>query len=345
MASCLSRARAARTGASDADASAEYKAILKRFGYLATDQALEQMGDLANTAHKEAKASMTLVVDSAGTTGGACSHRELQVDVHMSIKQNPVEEPPQPPPEPPPPKPPQPPPAPPPRRKSCWWLLSVLLAAIIAFWVIHPSGRDPGGGYSTPPPIVQTLPAPTPQPSADSPTTTYPAGSVESLSSAPQFIMQNVHNTVLARAAKWQVLWSADGSGCATVTAFDAQGRVIDIESYGPNLTFQSQVNLTYRAGLTQVDRFRPYNDFVGRTLYSFNNGGNLIGIRQLDGNQRLIEDALYKRSFGQVTAVELRFYDVASGQLMRRSEVSGAAMQAALSQRFYLFDMFGQLN
>lgn len=157
--------------------------------------------------------------------------------------------------------------------------------------------------------------------------------------------MQNVHNTVLARAAKWQVLWSADGSGCATVTAFDAQGRVIDIESYGPNLTFQSQVNLTYRAGLTQVDRFRPYNDFVGRTLYSFNNGGNLIGIRQLDGNQRLIEDALYKRSFGQVTAVELRFYDVASGQLMRRSEVSGAAMQAALSQRFYLFDMFGQLN
>lgn len=89
--SCLARARAAAKLSAEKrikeQSSPEYADILKRFGYLGTDQALEQMGDLSGTAHKEANATMTLTVDSVDRTGGDHNRRELQVDVHMSVKQ------------------------------------------------------------------------------------------------------------------------------------------------------------------------------------------------------------------------------------------------------------------
>jgi len=111
-----------------------------------------------------------------------------------------------------------------------------------------------------------------------------------------------------------------------------------------PNIHFEYQWTVSYGSGSVQVDRFEPFNNFVGRTIYSYNNSGALVAIQQLDGNQRLIMDARLDRSFGQLT-VGLKFYDASSGRLNSSTTIPSSDVQTALNQRFYLFDMFGQLN
>lgn len=69
---------------------AEYRRILERFGAIGTQEALERMGDVATTEHKEAHASLSMTLDSCEDEGGAHHHdhqHELTVDVRMSVKQ------------------------------------------------------------------------------------------------------------------------------------------------------------------------------------------------------------------------------------------------------------------
>jgi dephospho-CoA kinase len=397
---CLAKARVAAKASADktviAEASEEYRKILRRFGYISTDQALEQMGDLSTTEHKEANASMTLMVDSTNSDTGDHNKRELQVDVHMVVKQTrsgppvplppppcppepqpdpPPEPDPDPPPEPdpdPPPEPapepkpvpeplpcPQPPPAPvpapvpppaprPPKRKSwCWWIVASILTAVMAFWlVLHPIGtvHDPGG-YRLPPPIVQTTPPSTPYtpPTAEPSRHNCPT-SDQVMASPPRFILPNLHNNVPLRVVQWKVEYTDGNCGGALVTGKDAAGRAVNVQSYGANFSFEYQWSIAYGPGRVQVDRFETFNNFVGRTIYSYNSAGVLVGIQQLDGNQRLLSDARLNRVLGGL-AVALNSYDAASGRSIDHTAVTSTDVQSALTQRFYLFDQFGQLN
>ncbi|MDX1986064.1 MAG: dephospho-CoA kinase [Candidatus Obscuribacter sp.] len=89
-----------------------YQGVLRDFGYMATEEALAKLGQVARTAGKEANASMSMVV-SARDTGGndaettasaatpaagtgnkpahkpADQERELRVDVKMSVRNRP----------------------------------------------------------------------------------------------------------------------------------------------------------------------------------------------------------------------------------------------------------------
>lgn len=163
------------------------------------------------------------------------------------------------------------------------------------------------------------------------------------MTSPPDFIRQNLHNRELFSAVQWKVEYMAGNCGGAVVTGTDASGRVINIQSYGPDLRFQHQWTILYGAGSVQVDRFEPFNNFVGRTLYTFNNN-ILVGVQQLDGNQRLLVDARFSRAYGQL-AVALKFFDAPTGRLVNSYTVASADVQSAGNQRFFLFDMFGQTN
>lgn len=84
-------------------ASKRNRKALKQLGEIAADEALEKLGDTGTTSHREATASMTMVVKSAfgaaddetakadGTaaTPKGEQERELQVDVRMSVRNKP----------------------------------------------------------------------------------------------------------------------------------------------------------------------------------------------------------------------------------------------------------------
>jgi hypothetical protein len=227
-------------------------------------------------------------------------------------------------------------------------MLGVLLAAIIAFWVILQRPTVPVPPVSPPPPIVQVDPQPPPRlppvvPPSSDPTNANCPASVKYLTSPPDFTRQNLHNRELFNAVQWKVEYVAGNCGGAVVTGTDASGRVINVQSYGPNLRFQYQWTILYGAGTVQVDRFEPFNNFVGRTIYTFNNN-ILVGVQQLDGNQRLLVDARFNRAYGQL-AVALKFFDAPTGRLVNSYTVASADVQSAGNQRFFLFDMFGQTN
>lgn len=187
------------------------------------------------------------------------------------------------------------------------------------------------------PPYVPPYTPPQSEPSNP----TCPA-SVQYLSSPPDFIRQNLHNNVLFRAVQWKVEYTAGNCGGAVVTGTDATGRVINIQSYSANMHFDYQFTVVYGAGTVQVDRFEPFNNFVGRTIYSFNNNV-LVAVQQLDGNQRLLLDARFDRVLGRL-AVGFKLYDAASARLINSYTLASADVQSACNQRFYLFDNFGQL-
>ncbi len=93
----------ADTTAADA-ASERNHTALKQLGAIAADEALEKLGDTGTTSHREATASLTMVVkaapgatadqDKGGSTDDKATakgeqERELQVDVRMSVRNKP----------------------------------------------------------------------------------------------------------------------------------------------------------------------------------------------------------------------------------------------------------------
>jgi dephospho-CoA kinase len=65
-----------------------FRDLLRRFGEIGTDQALEQIGNVGTTRHKESSATVKLNVDSCGDgTENDCKQTELKVDVRMSVRQ------------------------------------------------------------------------------------------------------------------------------------------------------------------------------------------------------------------------------------------------------------------
>jgi hypothetical protein len=170
------------------------------------------------------------------------------------------------------------------------------------------------------------------------------AGSVKYLSSPPDFILQYLHNNVRFRVVEWKVEYSSSDCGGAIVSGKDSSGRLVNVEKYGANFHFEYQWTIAYGSGSVQVDRFEPFNNFVGRTIYSYGGNGALVAIRQLDGNQRLLMDARFDRILGRPAAV-LKFYDASTGRLIDSTTIAHTDVRSALQERFYLFDMFGQLN
>ncbi len=67
--------------------------MLQKLSGMGTEAALERMGDISTTAHKEATASLSLTVDSCEGDHKGPNHidtaKELKVDVHMSVKNKP----------------------------------------------------------------------------------------------------------------------------------------------------------------------------------------------------------------------------------------------------------------
>lgn len=362
----------------------EYREILARFGALGTEQALEKMGDVSTTAHKEASASVTLTVDKCegehGSPGHQDSARELHVDVHMSVRNKPGAPPqgdgcpcgckncragcacapdcgchctpPKPPTPPQPPKPPAP-PQPPCKPRRHYGLLAFLaflaflVAALLIVRAAHHDHGNNGGGTTviveppcntcTTPPNgpIDTTPPPVAPPADSSPNC---GGNVQTLTDPPAFTQQYTHNWVRFKATTWTVKYFGDCAG-AQVIGRDNAGRLVNWQEYGSGFSFQYQWLVSYDASTVQVDRFEPFNTFVGRTIYTYDNRGVLIRVQQLDGHQRVMLDAAIEHdAFGMETGV-VRKYDPNSGRYMGNSAFDASGLRTL----FFLFDTYGQ--
>lgn len=77
-------------GGTDADET-HHKEVLRQFGHLGTEEALERLGHLSGTRHKEATAELTLAVDTRDGTndGDPKRSRKLKVGVTMSVENMP----------------------------------------------------------------------------------------------------------------------------------------------------------------------------------------------------------------------------------------------------------------
>lgn len=70
------------------DANARYRKILRQAAETGADETLAKLGDVTTTAHQEASARMSLVVDRA-TDGDPDLSRQLDVEVKMSVRNTP----------------------------------------------------------------------------------------------------------------------------------------------------------------------------------------------------------------------------------------------------------------
>jgi hypothetical protein len=86
--------------AAEAERNRRYREALKQYGDVALTVALDKIGDVGTTPHKESSASMTMVVKAGEHDQSKCGNdraadhpvseeRELQVDVHMSVRNKP----------------------------------------------------------------------------------------------------------------------------------------------------------------------------------------------------------------------------------------------------------------
>ncbi len=123
----------------------------------------------------------------------------------------------------------------------------------------------------------------------------------------------------------------------------DSSNRLTNVQDYGPSLRFNEQLIVNYAYESVWIDRFRAPNDFTGRTLYQFDQGGNLLSVRRLDSQQRpVISATLQRNPEGALCGVEVRRYNE-DGVIV---EIQNYPPDAALlHEAFFLYEMFGQFK
>ncbi|SRR5579875_1342440 len=220
----------------------------------------------------------------------------------------------------------------PPVKPPCLWQCRPVV-------VCPPSGCEQPKPPVTPPVVIPpSPPAPIPPPHP-----TCPSGTTRS-ADPPSFVLPYLHNQVRGRVTEYTVTYAPNCQG-ATVVGTDINGRLVNIEEYGPNLAFSQQwiVNYSQFGDAVWVDLFTAPNVFVGRTMYEYDSG-RLMRVRLLDGHQRPIIIATYERNpDGSLCAVVVQRYNQFGVVVdVQRMSPSGIG---TIAGDFYMFDRFGQAS
>jgi hypothetical protein len=166
---------------------------------------------------------------------------------------------------------------------------------------------------------------------------------VEVLSDAPAFTLATLHNQVRWRVVKWTVISEGDGPTAAsclrtTVEGHDSHGRLVVRQSYGSQLAFIGQLTVNYGNCTAQVDRFNSINQFVGRSIYNFDQRGKLVQASQYDGNQRAVIGLTVERDRdGNIYAVTYGTTTVNGRIWENQSFEKLGQYRAFLNNQFYL--------
>lgn len=166
-------------------------------------------------------------------------------------------------------------------------------------------------------------------------------------STPPDVILPYTHNWVRQQVTEWTVKCVGDNQG-GTITGRDDKGRLLDLQEYGNDWTFSQQWTFKYGwAGSGEeitVDYYKPSFEFLGRSIYAYDQEHNLISIRQLDGHQRAIVTAtIQRRPDGGFYQTILTFYDIETGAQNNTRTLYDPDDQY-MSSTFYQYRMLGTI-
>jgi hypothetical protein len=271
------------------------------------------------------------------------------------------------------------PPPPPPHGDGCGkrnrlWLgvlglfgLLAFLFACLMLWHWHTHGHDiKGGGTQVTiinqppdcstckpePPTPPTPPVEPPNPPFEppAPPPVIPpggcSGEKQVFSEVPGLAFRFVHNAVRVNVAKWEVVFAESCRG-ATVTGFDADGRLLVYQEYDDASWMIFQWVVTYYPnGNIQVDRFEGRtNKFVGRSIYRYNQSGVVVRAEQFDEGRRLAHTANFVRHGGGVVgALLVEEFDPMTGRPVIKRVIEGRdSVDTYLASKFYVWRWFAQ--
>ena len=278
-----------------------------------------------------------------------------------------------------PPKPPNPPQPPAPSEHSHGsrqWLYALLglfgllafLFAVLVWYHEHSDHPVVSGGTPTkvviineipgccdkpePPVVVDPGPSdppftePTPPPSGDP--IVVPPATKQVLDEPPGYAFRFLHNAVRVKVVGWEVGHDAHCNG-PWLKGYDADGRILVHQVYDPHYWMVYQWVFSYHPdGSVQIDRFEGrQNQFVGRTIYSYNQYGGVESIELYDGLQRkLMKVTLSRKASGAVTALYVTEYDPATTAERSKKVVEGVdSADKFLHDVFYLYGDFGKVR
>lgn len=205
-----------------------------------------------------------------------------------------------------------------------------------------PADTTPPIVISDTPPV--TIPDTTPVPITPVEVKEDPCSLPNPSSTPPKVILPNLHNWVRQAVTQWSVNCQGDSSG--TITGRDEKGRLVVSQEYGKDWSIIQQWTFNYGwAGSGEtvtVDLYKPAFDFVGRSIYAYDQDHNVIEIRQQDGHQRAIVTAtIQRRPGGAYYQTILKFFELATGS-MTDTKVLSDANDPYMSSTFYQYGMLG---
>lgn len=158
----------------------------------------------------------------------------------------------------------------------------------------------------------------------------------------PHIILPYLHNWVRQAVTQWTVKCRGNNDG-AVVTGSDEKGRLVNWQNYGPNWVFIQQWQIKYEYQQTTVMLFKAPNDFMGRSIYRYDQDNNVIEVRQLDSQQRQVVTAtIQRRPGGSFYQTILKYYD--SMAVMTNTRILDTPDDPQMASTFYLFETFGTI-
>lgn len=166
-------------------------------------------------------------------------------------------------------------------------------------------------------------------------------------STPPKIILPNLHNWVRQSVTQWSVNCQGDRSS-GTITGRDEKERLVVSQEYGRDWSIIQQWTFSYGfagSGETvSVDLYKPAFDFVGRSIYAYDQDHNVIEIRQLDGHQRAVVTAtIQRRPGGAYYQTILKFFELATGS-MTDTRTLYDSNDPYMSSTFYQYGMLGSV-
>lgn len=157
-------------------------------------------------------------------------------------------------------------------------------------------------------------------------------------STPPSFATANIKQSMLGAVRVWRCNCKGMDRG-AILTGEDQRGQPMNALYYGPNLTFQCQMLISYESpNSVSVELWNAPEVFAGRTVYQYDPSGNVIQVRRLNAmSQPEVTLTVERRTGGRLYDLKMDFADGRG----TRQIYDSSGYEAELDKEFYYFSVF----
>lgn len=157
-------------------------------------------------------------------------------------------------------------------------------------------------------------------------------------STPPSFATANIKQSMLGAVRVWKCNCKGMDRG-AIVTGEDQRGQPLNALYYGPNLSFQYQMVISYESPKSvNVELWNAPEVFAGRTVYDYDPSGNATQVRRLNAmSQPEVTLTVERRTGGRLYDLKMDFADGRG----TRQIYDSSGYEAELDKEFYYFSIF----